>query len=236
MRIGRGDLERSGGRNERHRCRRAIGRSRDPFSFSRNVLAAGVLAANLPRRSRPHRFAKAKFFDLAEFFTINLHRPDGCLTPPVHAPSAPQSVASTEVQMRKSAIVVAVAMLAATNFPAFAGKYGCIFRQGISPVQNPCTIDSATPGAGSSCTANYPGGTIIGTCFVISSGAADKLKCYFHSPDKGSGTENADVKFTAAPGFQAGGLTQGAPANLVAAYQENATSPLLQASCEPFRP
>lgn len=137
--------------------------------------------------------------------------------------------------MRKSAIPVAVAMLAATSFPALAGKYGCNFLQGISTVQQ-CNIDSGTPGPGRSCDANYPGGTIMGTCSVVNIGANDQLKCFFHSPDKGTGEDPADVKFTAEPGFQAGGITQGAPANLSAAYRENGTTPLLRASCEPFRP
>jgi hypothetical protein len=138
--------------------------------------------------------------------------------------------------MRKSTIPVAVAMLAATSFPALASKYGCNFLQGISPVKELCLMDSATLGAGSSCEAVYPGGTIMGSCSVMNIGATDQLKCFFHTPDKGTGGEKADVKFTAEPGFLAGGLTQGAPANLVAAYRENGTSPLLQASCQPVRP
>jgi hypothetical protein len=139
--------------------------------------------------------------------------------------------------MRKSIIIpVAVAMLAATSFPALAGKYGCNFLQGISPVKPLCTIDSATPGSGSTCEAIYPGGAIMGTCAVMNIGTTDQLKCFFHTPDKTAGAEKADFKFTAEPGFLAGGLTQGAPANLVAAYRENGTAPLLQTSCQPVRP
>lgn len=137
--------------------------------------------------------------------------------------------------MRKLTIPVVVAMLAATNFPAFAGKYGCTFLQGISPVKQ-CDIDAGAPGAGSTCDANYPGGTIMGTCSVRSIGTNDQLKCVFHTPDKGTGAEKADVKLSAEPGFQAGGVTQGAPANLTAGYRENGAAPVLQALCEPYRP
>jgi hypothetical protein len=144
-------------------------------------------------------------------------------------------VALTEVHMRKSAIPVAIAMLAATNFPAFAGKYGCSFLQGITTIKQ-CEIDSGTGGASRSCGALYPGGTIMASCSVINIGLNDQLKCVFHTPDKGTGAEPAEVKLTAEPGFQAGGLTLGAPANLVAAYRENGTAPFLQASCQPVRP
>jgi hypothetical protein len=138
--------------------------------------------------------------------------------------------------MRKFTIPIAVAMLAAMNFPALAGKYGCTFLQGISPVKPLCLIDSGTTGAGRSCEADYPGGTIMGSCFVTNIGANDQLKCFFHTPDKGTGAEKADVKLTAEPGFLAGGLSLGAPANLVAAYRENGAAPVLQASCQPVRP
>jgi hypothetical protein len=137
--------------------------------------------------------------------------------------------------MRKSIIPVAVVMLAVTNFPALASKYGCVFRQDDSTVQQ-CDIDTAASGSGSSCDANYKGGTIMGTCSVRSVGTNDQLKCFFHTPDKGTGAEKADVRLTAEPGFQAGGVTQGAPANLTAGYRENGVAPVLQVLCEPYRP
>jgi len=136
--------------------------------------------------------------------------------------------------MRKSVIPVAVVMLAATNFPALAGKYGCTFLQGNRPI-NQCDIDSGA-GSGRSCDTSYQDGRIMASCSVTNNGATDRLKCFFHTPDKGTDAEKGDVEVTAEPGFLAGGLTLGAPANLVETYRDSGTAPLLTATCQPFRP
>jgi hypothetical protein len=142
-------------------------------------------------------------------------------------------VASTEDQMRKSTILVATAALAVTNVPALAGKYGCVFRTDNSPIKQ-CNIESGVRGSPHSCDASFTD-EVMGTCSVRKLKTNDELKCFFHTPDKGTGAEKNDAKFTTEPGFLAGGLTDGAPANLTAAYRESGKAPFLSVLCEPFR-
>jgi hypothetical protein len=141
--------------------------------------------------------------------------------------------------MRKSLTISFAAMLfvAALTGSAHAGKYQCSFYNGSSPIHQ-CDIESGASGSGYYCQKAY-NASMMGTCLATKWQGGDRLQCVYHNPNKSIADLAADAAkgdtkiLSEKPGFIAGGVTAGAPANLVlvGGYQESGTAPLFQVLC-----
>jgi hypothetical protein len=139
--------------------------------------------------------------------------------------------------MRKSMVPLAIAIVATTTFPVYAGKYTCTFQNGGSPLRL-CEIESGTDNWW--CNQRYSA-SLWGECTARKGdGGGDQLKCEFDNPndaERTRGPDKTDAKInTEKSGLFAGGLTAGAPAGLVltVAYRESAAAPAAQVVCTPI--
>ncbi len=132
--------------------------------------------------------------------------------------------------MRKSAIPIAMAIVAVMSLPAEAAKFTCTFYNAGSPVSSPCVIDTAD--SSKQCKKSYSG-NLEGICF-----GNVQIGCIFHVGQLAADVQQAftaaaSVRLSAANGLLAGAIVEASTKRLLVGYRENATAPEVDALCTP---